>query len=1397
MTTSNRIELTPSQRDFLIDSLRFPSKCENRICFYDVYHNYLSENEIINRTKNIVKLHPMLNALPVLVNGSHYQDLGIENENFEVKIFNQNCTFSKAIIEEFIQKNTENNNLNQSIFILKVLKFIDEKMVLIISANHVFFDGFSANFFFKLFRENFTYTASQQKINYTKELTDFSNKFNDHTIASYWKKKLENDNLLNNRNILSSNKNVKKKIVIDQKLSELIKSYAYDNNISLNTCFKGVYGYMIMLYTYADKNFFFREIVYGRSLEEPNLMGAYILSLPIIFNQGTFNKENTLNEYFYNIHKDKKNTIDTKYFSLLDQKKIIRNEHISFFYNNRSYNTYEVNQKKHYIETSLSYKEKEVHFSIEEKEGFILYLNYNTNFFDGSLFLERLKRVLEQISLKKVIFFKDIDLRENKAGSNLSSFNYNVSEINFIHKYAKKTPNAIALCIGEEQISYKELSNLVNKVAIYIENNINDQQPTGVLLDNSKWSIITILSILSIGRTYVPIDINNPKQRINYIIKSSGITNAIFFDGPILNDVKMFNVSQMLNEDYSIQPFKEFNVENNAYIIFTSGSTGNPKGVKVTYNNILNLLINQPFNFTSNDRWLLMHSLAFDFAVWEVLGCLFHGATLYIEEDKSPDLIVNSIFKNKITVLNQVPTFFAYLFDEIKKNKNKIVSLKYIIFGGESPNNKILLEFKKMELSIKLINMYGITETTVHVTHKDLSIADLEENCNNVGKCLTNYTINIQSPYKQVLPNGLFGEITVSGLGVSNGYINNQSLNEKRFIIKNNIKTYFSGDLGLINAFNETIVFGRNDHQIKIRGYRIELSEIKNALFSLKYVERVELTTTEEQHKEIAAFLILKYDVEVSVIREELIKIIPKYMIPSYIVRVADFPKTINGKIDIQQLLLQIEGNKKVDFLEEILTDTEKEVLKYWTIILKSNTILKTDNFFEIGGNSLSAINLIHLMKDSFSLEMNDIFLYPTIEQLAERINQIKINNQNETIIEVTTENKGKESIRSKKVKYIKKANAIIHNLDCEKIQDTGNILLLGGTGFLGIHLLNQLLKETKYYIFLIVRSKDKLPAQDRVKRLYNRFFENFDDIKERICILTGEITKRYFGVEKDVYENLKQNVGIVINSSANVKHYGTEESFKKINVDSIHNILAFCDKNKSFHHISTMGIATSGEFSSKKNIFTDNDCDLGQHYSNLYVKTKFQAEKLIKESDNTLFYNIHRVGNLAFDSESGCFQENINENAFFNSLKLYLKLGICPDFDDSFDFSFVNETAFSITAIIKRNRIKNQIFHIQNPNQMSNDEFLTLLKECSYPTKKVSMGEFQSILKENDEAYNQEISKLLLYFGYYDKNNFSENKVYSTKTLKLFEKMNVKWSTLEKNTLQKVIDNMKEEKFI
>ncbi|MGO4773915.1 amino acid adenylation domain-containing protein, partial [Flavobacterium sp. W22_SRS_FK3] len=367
--------------------------------------------------------------------------------------------------------------------------------------------------------------------------------------------------------------------------------------------------------------------------------------------------------------------------------------------------------------------------------------------------------------------------------------------IDLFTEEVKRTPNAIALVFEDKKLSYEELEQRSNQLGHYLrEQGVQPDDLVGICLERSLEMLVGILGILKSGGAYVPIDPEYPSDRIDYMLTDAGIGLVLSSESSSGVIKERENLSVLcLDKDWDVlsgYPITALSTvvsgSNLAYVIYTSGSTGIPKGVLITHENVVRLFKNESslYDFGSTDVWTLFHSFCFDFSVWEMYGALLHGGRLVIVPKvftKDAISFRELLIKEGVTVLNQTPGSFYALQEEFLSG-HLAHSLRYVIFGGEALNSTYLSQWKSSYPDCKLINMYGITETTVHVTYKEILDSDTKSLISNIGSSIPTLCCYIVDAHLNLVPIGVEGELCVSGAGVARGYLNREELTREKFI---------------------------------------------------------------------------------------------------------------------------------------------------------------------------------------------------------------------------------------------------------------------------------------------------------------------------------------------------------------------------------------------------------------------------------------------------------------------------------------------------------------------------------------------------------------------------------------------------------------------------------------
>jgi amino acid adenylation domain-containing protein len=613
----------------------------------------------------------------------------------------------------------------------------------------------------------------------------------------------------------------------------------------------------------------------------------------------------------------------------------------------------------------------------------------------------------------------------------------------------ERTPDNIAVIFGEQKVTYQELNQKANQLADYLQYlGVKPETPVGICIERSLEMVIGILGILKAGGAYVPLDPDYPIQRLEYIINQTQLpivlTNVETLRVTSLQGTSILYLDkdwQQISQYSPENPQTSVNIDNAMYVIYTSGSTGNPKGVINTHRGLSNRLfwMQQQYKLEVGEPVLQKTPFSFDVSVWEFFWTLLNGGCLVIAKPRGhqePQYLIELIERDKITTLHFVPAMLAVFLESFAKNRGSCQSLKRVICSGEALSVALQNQFFEL-LDAELHNLYGPTEAAIDVTYWECQADNLtfplgdektnrrgrrehrekrfEEsfyvsrngNLNSVpiGRPIANTQIYLLDDQMQPVPIGVPGEIYIGGVGVARGYWGRDDLTAERFIKSqnphslcasaslrqtNNSLIYKTGDLGRYLDDGNIEYLGRLDNQIKIRGLRIELGEIEAQLNHHPGVQQaIALLNQPDENPRLLAYVIPKSnsdDLNSDKLREFLAQKLPEYMIPSEFVLLDKLPLLPNGKVNRQGLPLPETIQDSHPLLPR--NSTEAIIANIWLDVLRREAVGVNRNFFELGGNSLSAIRVNARLREAFQLDLplGSLFEKPTIATLAEYI---------------------------------------------------------------------------------------------------------------------------------------------------------------------------------------------------------------------------------------------------------------------------------------------------------------------------------------------------------------------------------------------------------------------------
>lgn len=785
--------------------------------------------------------------------------------------------------------------------------------------------------------------------------------------SSYWLKKVRGTFKVDGFS-LSEMKQIKETININDLLyfSKLTK----DNSIVEYTTLLSIFNALLCRYFDTE------SLLYSSKIGDENT--------PVLFNFNSI-KNKTFKEY---LQKNKEEVQEV--YGYVNYESKIKEEYsfenyatYGFLYNTSS----PLEKLKTLVPFLLLIKKSD--------KGLELGVSYNTSFTDDYVavhFLQTFKNWVSNLEDCISNFIGDISIvTATEKDQLLGEFNDTKQEflkdktiIDLFENQVEKTPKNIAILFGEKEITYQELNEKSNQLANYLRQNfeIKSKDLVGVKLDRSEDLLIAIIAVLKAGATYVPIDVNYPKQRINYIEKDSNAKAVI--------DRGFFEDFDKEKDKYSKENLPKINVPSDlAYIIYTSGTTGNPKGVMITNANAVAMIhwSQQEFDESVFDVVYAVTSHCFDLSVYEIFYPLSIGKTIRLLNDA---LEIKSVLDKDTNVLiNTVPSSMRSL---LEANIN-IENISVVNLAGEPFPIDIANKLGKTRAQVR--NLYGPSEDTTYSTVYKLNKNEVYVNSISIGKPIANTQAYVLDDNLKLLPVGVIGKLYLSGDGITKGYLNRPDLTKEKYIENPFLSEeimYDTGDLVRWTPAGTLEYFGRKDHQVKLRGYRIELGEIENRIvkYSSNIQEAIVRVKQVNNVDVLVGYYTGKQEIDKTSLRDYLTSHLPTYMIPTYFLKLKSIPLTPNGKVNVNEL--------PEVFSEEIIRKkyvaprnaVEKELISIWEEVINVEGIGIKDNFFELGGHSLmigQVINQIYKRLNG-DITYKEFFKVPIVENVAAAIKE-------------------------------------------------------------------------------------------------------------------------------------------------------------------------------------------------------------------------------------------------------------------------------------------------------------------------------------------------------------------------------------------------------------------------
>jgi len=1181
---------------------------------------------------------------------------------------------------------------------------------------------------------------------------------------------------------------------------EMIDEVCQRYGMSQNNLFLSVTSFVLSKFA-SNKNLLFATLSNGRyDLSQQKTLAMMVKTLPLALK---LNTDLNIKEYFEFMNNEWMDVLTYSSYPLtkISDKYSIMPE-ILYTYQSDLMDDMVIDGKsvkKEFIE--FDHLKFNMGIEIEEKpDQYDIFCQYNNEMYSDKLigtFLDSFEIVLNKFSkLDNDTQLKDIAIIEND-NLGIDDVKYDDIGENRLNKLFEKqvemNPNKIVLQACDGDYSYEELNIKANKIANnLIKNGVGVEDKVMIILNRNSNFIASVFGILKAGAAFIPIDSEYPKDRIEHILTDSqskyiivdDVIDKKYIDLSEYAD-KLLDINELLEENDISNPNQDIHGDNLAYIIYTSGSTGLPKGVMLEHENIANFVYPDSRNISTyelvnnleeeNYKVLSTTTVAFDVFQQELMGSLLNSIPMVFASDdeyKDPIEMAELVNKTGANVYVATPSrILQYL--EIDELKDMMYGFKVYLIAGE-PFPQRLYEALSKNSSGKIFNMYGPTETTVYSNGSLLTSSDI-----SIGKPLFNVHECIMDYDSNPLPPNVIGELYISGKGVSREYLNRPEKNAESYEIINGIKFYKTGDYAKLTEDGNFYVYGRMDNQIKLRGLRIEIGEIESAIADYDPIKSVVVVVKKiKDNDHLCAYFTVQdeykkdnlngdeYSFDIDDLKKKLNEKLVYYMVPTVYTELDEMPQTPNGKTDVRNL----PEPKLITKYVAPENDAEAYFVKTFEEILGLDKVSVTDNFFEIGGTSLLVTKItMAAINRNYKVSYGDVFNNPTPRMLAEFIsNDDDHLSQTESKYDYT------------KINNLLKNNTV-ESFNKGKVDESlGDVLLTGATGFLGVHVLKELIESEQGKIYCLLRSKKDLHAADRLKTLLFYYFsESFEDLfDDRIVVVEGDITN-YDDFEKMI----NYNINTIINCAANVKHFSSGNDIEEINYNGVINGLKFAKiKNSKYVQISTYSVAgqSLNNYPPVDVKFTEQDLFIGQLLENQYINSKFLAERAVLEAriKDDLNVKIMRVGNLMARSSDSEFQINFETNGFVNRLKSFVTLGKIQysKLGSPVEFSAIDITAKAIVELAKAPK-ECTVFHAYDEHTASFADVIKIINKLDLHVDPCDDEEYEKALEEafKDKSKQDGLSGIITNVGQGQTNTAwlgVENKY----TLQILYRLGVFW---------------------
>jgi len=1359
--------LTQTQMGIYLECLKNPDSCVYNIPLFCTFSKAIDAQRLGDALTRAIDAHPYLKTR-LQITG---EDILLKRRDSDPALVKR-TRMKASELEDYCSQLVKPFNFEHGLYRSEIIE-TEESVSLFIDVHHLIFDGTSAMVLLQEINRAYTgkdpagesYTSFDLALDEKQEregtaYSEARDFYHNIFGAMETNARLDYDKPENNTPETDAFD-----IDMGTLLRDEVQSYCIKHRITPNVFFTGAFGFTLAQFKNQTESAFC-TIYNGRSdSRTAESVGMLVKTMPVYCNLET---PNTVESYLKAVKKHLLALMDHDIYSFGEiSRELGISADILFAYQGSDFNTFTLDAESVPI-VPLALSETKAPLSVDVYDadpGYIIKAEYRHDLYE-SITISRFLKAYEEVckSLLTAETFKDIRLISDEDKNRIAVFNDTEIPIDTplipeqLQAVADANPDKTALISCGERLTFKELNDATNRIAnALIKLGVEPEDIVAVLLTRTKYAYMARQGILKSGGAFLCTDPEYPDDRIRFTLEDSQAkflitTKALAEKRQAVCEntaCTLLCIEDLLEEANTCFPQIDLKPSNLCYCIYTSGSTGTPKGVMIEHRNLRHYCHANPKNpeimsyIDHSTVSLSFAALTFDVSILEEYVPLTQGITVCMANENeihNPLAMRDLLIENKVDTFTATPSYLGNIVD-IPEMTDALSQIRSFNVGAENFPLSLYDKLRAVSPEAHIYNGYGPSETTIGCTFIEMTGENI-----TIGRPMSNIKCYIYNRYGQEMPIGVPGELIIAGDGVGRGYVGRPDLTEKSFFRIGNLKAYHSGDLAAWDIDGKLPFFGRLDNQVKLRGLRVELDEVEAAINSYEGVKSsIVQVRGKDDGQFLCGFFTADHTVDINSLTAHLKSTLTHYMVPGVLVQLDKMPLTSNGKINKKALPEITYSAAEHEYIAP-QNEAEAAICSMMAEVLKCDKVGATDDFFEIGGTSLSASRLAMLAANrGINFVYQDIFKYSTPQGLA----AFSQNKSDTAPAAVETDPIADYDYQT--IGKLLEKNAI-DNLSLLNREPLGDILITGATGFLGIHVLQAFLTKYTGKVWCLIRKGDADSLEERMRTMLMYYFDDtFDEaFGTRLFLIEGDIT------DADQV-NALSNVpfSVLINCAASVKHFAADDSLKRINTEGVKHLISLCEKTRrKLVQISTVSIAgdsLNNSIPSDRKIM-ENDLYFGQTITNQYIESKFLAEQAVLEaSTRGLRAKIMRVGNLMSRAADGEFQINFITNGFMRQLKGYATLHQYPveSMNLPVEFSPIDVTAQTILALAETGDIFT-VFHPYNNHTVFMSDVVEVMNQCGFDIKVTDAATYEATLRQAmaDPAKADKVAGLIAYLS-------------------------------------------------